>query len=98
LLQKLPISTLFGKEGVPYSGKGEKAQPEIPKKDILDLVANGRLEDAISLLPKELDLGIQLRGEFQRLKNAWLNGILTDTEYLEKQGPISARFVQFLKD
>jgi hypothetical protein len=49
-------------------------------------------------LPKDLDRGIRLSGDFQHLKKAWMGGMLTYLEFLQKQNPISGQFVRFLNE
>jgi hypothetical protein len=70
----------------------------IPCDDVLALLQKGKLEEALALLPKGLSWGLALSGDFQRLKQAWIDGILTDPEFLDKQRPLQARFLSALSN
>jgi hypothetical protein len=70
----------------------------IPNKEqIQDLIRMGELEEALELLPKDLDWAIQLNANYRQLKDLFLKELLTPQEFLTKTPKISNSLLEFLK-
>jgi GTPase SAR1 family protein len=93
--ENVPVVPLL-EELFDHAERASLKEAPIPKEAISELLREGKLAEALALLPKHLDWGNNLNGEFQRLKQAYLDSILTATEFLEKQRPIQARFTDLL--